>query len=164
LTTVAVAPPERLERRLSAVATRKTPERRTFSARTFAGFGALAAAAILSLGITTHQLSEENARNDAVLATIANSHFKHVSMTPTIPGAPVAKVLYAPASRWVYVIVDAAKCDCRVVGDENGASLDLGSPASDGHVSTLFLKDTKVPQTVRLVGTSGVVVAEAPLQ
>jgi len=150
MTTPLVSAPATLESRIKRIA---EPRR---SKGPSAMWGALAAAVILTLGLSTMHFREETLRSDAVLATIATSHFKHVSLTSHTIGAPPAKVLYAPDRSWIYLIVDAAPCECHLIAVYGNRVRDFGAPEQNDLTSTLFIKNAGKPASVRLVGKSGV--------
>jgi hypothetical protein len=171
MTTPLVNPPSRLEERIERIGAAPTKLTLMRPGRSLAPWAALAAAVILSLGITTGHLWQENHslqtmafRTDAVLATIATSHFKHVSLTPRAQGVPPAKVLYAPDRSWIYLVVDAVACNCRLEARYGDGFRNLGAPRSNDFTSTLFVKNTGRPTSVRLIGASGEVIADADLQ
>jgi hypothetical protein len=156
MTTPLVNAPATLESRIKRIAEPQRSKLALWRARSSAMWGALAAAVILTLGLTTMHFRQETLRSDAVLATIATSHFKHVSLTPRAIGAPPAKVLYAPDRSWIYLIVDAAPCECHLIAVYGDRVRDFGAPEENDLTSTLFIKDAGKPTSVRLVGNSGV--------
>jgi hypothetical protein len=133
------------------------------------GFLATAAALLFAVGVGGGLLAERSleiggaARDSAVLATIATSHFNHVSFTARDPAAPVTKVLYARDGGWFYVIVDSAACNCRVFGRSAAVQRDLGSPEVHGNTATLFVRDFRRPTSLELVRASGGVLSSASL-
>ncbi|MBV8601855.1 MAG: zf-HC2 domain-containing protein [Candidatus Eremiobacteraeota bacterium] len=157
-TTSLVEPPGGLERRVAPAARRQWPV-----------WGSLAAALALSVGINATLLRHDSdvktlaLMDDAALSTIATSHFRHETLTPRRPGAPIAKALYAADGTWLYVIVDATDCRCRVVIKNNSGERDLGAPHAGSKASTLFERGQGSPQTVALVDGAGRVVADAEL-
>jgi hypothetical protein len=133
-------------------------------------FLATAAALLLAVGIGGGALLERSAdtrqaaRESAVLATIATSHFNHVSFTRRDASAPVAKVLYARDGAWFYVLVDSATCDCRVVAHSGTSERDLGPLEVRGSAATLFVRDFPArPIALDLVDASGRILANATL-
>jgi hypothetical protein len=147
MTTPLVSAPASLESRIKRIA----EPRRSKAAL----WRALAAAVILTLGLSTMHFRQESLRSDAVLATIATSHFKHVSLTSRAIGAPPAKVLYAPDRSWIYLIVDSAPCECHLIAVYGDRVRDFGAPEQNDLTSTLFIKNAEKPTSVRLVGKSG---------
>jgi hypothetical protein len=115
---------------------------------------AAAATFVLAVGITltavlqTHRLQNQLGSNDAVLATIATSHFNHTEFSKAVPGAPTAKVLYGRHGEWLYVIVDSTADRVHVIAQRNGAPVDFGSLHANGETATLFVRD---PGTVARV-------------
>jgi hypothetical protein len=107
--------------------------------------------------------SAQTARESAVLATIASSHFNHVSFTSRGASSPVSKVLYARDGAWFYVVIDSAACACRVVARSVAAERDLGQPTVRGSTATLFERDFPHPTALELVDASGRVVSAATL-
>ena len=167
-----VEPPERLGSRIAAsgdVVVPLAPHGAWSRPRPVPGFLATAAALLFAVGVGGGLLAERSletggaARDSVVLATIATSHFNHVSLTPRDPAAPVTKVLYARDGAWFYVIVDSAACDCHVVGRSAAAQRDLGSPEVHGNTATLFVRDFPRPTSLELVRASGGVLSSASL-
>ena len=167
-----VEPPERLGSRIAAsgdVVVPLAPRGARSRTRAVPGFLATAAALLFAVGVGGGLLAERSletggaARDSVVLATIATSHFNHVSFTPRDPAAPVTKVLYAHDGGWFYVIVDSAACDCHVVGRSAAAQRDLGSPEVHGNTATLFVRDFPRPTSLELVRASGGVLSSASL-
>jgi hypothetical protein len=166
-----VEPPSRLGTRIAASAgVAAPPLRRAARPRApFAGVLAAAAALALAVGIGAGTFveregqSERAAREGAVLATIATSHFYHVSFTAKAAGAPIAKALYARDGAWFYVIVASASCECRLIARSSSGERDLGVPQRRGAAATLFVRDFPRPTTLELVNRSGGVVSSASL-
>lgn len=130
---------------------------------------AVAASLTLALGVgagTVVQRSVDGAaaaRNGAVLATLANSHFLHVSLTPHDPAVPVSKAIYARDGAWIYVVIDNANCRCHVVVRSGSEQRDLGAPQTVGGSSALFASGIAHPASVELVADSGRTLADATL-
>jgi hypothetical protein len=130
---------------------------------------ATAAALLLAAGIGSGALLEHTtdmrqaAGDSAILATIAASHFNHVTFTPRDAAAPVTKVLFARDGAWFYVIIDSAACNCRVITRNASGSNDLGAPAVRGSTATLFVRDTPRPSSIALVAPDGRILSEATL-
>jgi anti-sigma factor RsiW len=169
-------PPGRLGSRIAASAQtvtapapRREQPRASRTARPAAGFLATAAALLLAAGIGGGVLVERSAdgrqaaRDSAILATIASSHFNHASLTPRDPAAPVSKVLYARDGAWYYVVVDSATCACRVVASTASGERDLGEPEVRGSTATLFVRNLPRPRSLELVGASGRIISGARL-
>ncbi len=170
-------PPERLGSRIAASAqavvpfvprpVSGTPSRRPVRPAT--GFLATAAALLIAVGTGGGVLVERSAESrqaasdSAVLATIANSHFNHVSFSPRDPAAPISKALYARDGAWFYVVVDSATCDCRVIAHSPAGRRDLGKPDVRGTTATLFVRDFPRPASLDLVDASDRVIAGARL-
>jgi hypothetical protein len=166
-------PPERLGSRIAASARAAVPlgprreARRT--ARPVAGFYATAAALLLAAGVGGGALVEHSAdvrqaaRDSAILATIASSHFNHVTFTAHDAAVPVSKVLYARNGAWFYVVIASSACDCRVVARSAAGERDLGKPDVRGNTATLFVRDFPHPTSLELVGPSEQVIADAAL-
>ncbi|MGH7838969.1 MAG: hypothetical protein ACREQC_14250, partial [Candidatus Binataceae bacterium] len=107
------------------------------------GFGALARhLAVLQATI---------ARNDLVFATMTHTHFRHAQFVDRAASGLVAKAIYAPSGAWLYVIVDAADCGCRVVAQTAAGPRDLGPPQPEGQTSTLFVPAAAKPAGLALV-------------
>jgi hypothetical protein len=129
---------------------------------------AAAAAVFVALGITlgalfqTQRLSGRVAADDAVLATLATSHFNHAQFVAAAPGAPVAKLLNARHGEWLYVIVDAPADGLRVVAARAGSTVDLGAVATHGRTSTLFVRDPGTFERVDLERGGSVVETATP--
>ncbi len=171
------APPERLAARIMASAQTVVPFTPHDAAATPAArpprrlpsFLATAAALLLAAGLGGGVLLERNgdmrqaARDSAILATIASSHFQHVSFTSRDSAAPVSKALYARDGAWFYVVVDSATCACHVVARSAAGERDLGEPDARGSTATLFVRDFPRPTSLELVGASGRVIANATL-
>jgi hypothetical protein len=173
LTVARATPPARLGRRIAASAQAGSPARVAGRSRaTFTGWYATAASVAFVLGIgggiTADRMAtagKSNGADDRALATLATAHFLHESFRADTPGAPVAKVIYARDGGWLYVIVDAPDCRCRIVAGSGAGQRDLGPPLQHGSTSTLFVEAAGRPSTLRLVrdGTSGTL-ADTPLK
>jgi hypothetical protein len=154
-------PPERLGARIAAAARAPALRRR--------GAPAIAAALILAVGLAGGAFVERSfqvardAGDGAVLATIASSHFEHVSFTANAPAAPVAKAIYARDGSWLFVVVDSASCGCRVVARAAGSDRDLGPPQVRGGTATLFVRGVPRPSSLALDDASGRALATATL-
>jgi anti-sigma-K factor RskA len=162
-------PPERLGERIAASARATPPVRavRRFgvSRRVLALAAALVLAAGIGGGVALERASglARDARDGAVLATLANAHFEHVAFNPRSPRAPVAKAIYARDGTWLYVIVDSGTCDCRVVARSAAGERDLGAPEPRGEVATLFVRGAARPTGLLVEDASGDVLAAATL-
>lgn len=78
-------------------------------------------------------------RDNVALSALVNSHFNHVSFTPSVPGAPPAKLLYARAGEWLYVIVVQPRSDLTVeVRDAHGVRT-VGTIAGNRPQGSLFV-------------------------
>jgi hypothetical protein len=165
--------PERLGSRVAAsaravvpLAQRRAPRRAIGPA---SGFLAAAAALLLAVGIGGGALLERSAearrdaRESAVLATIATSHFNHVTLTAREPSAPISKVLYARDGAWFYLVIDGAACNCRVVVRSAAGERDLGKPEARAGTATLFERDVARPASLELVDPSDRVISSAAL-
>lgn len=170
-----IEPPERLGARVASSAREiapraplapATPRRQS---RTAPGFLAAAAAVLLAIGAGGGVLVERSAdlrqaaRDSAILATIASSHFNHAGFTARDPSAPVAKALYARDGAWLYVVVDSATCDCSVVARSAAGERDLGKPEVRGKTATLFVRDFPRPLALELIGPAGRAISGATL-
>ncbi|HXP92207.1 MAG TPA: zf-HC2 domain-containing protein [Candidatus Binatia bacterium] len=108
---------------------------------------ATAAALVVAVGVTiaslfqVQHLQARLSSDDAVLATIATSHFNHTAFAKTVRDAPTAKLLNGRHGEWLYVIVDAPASDLHVVGDRSGAPIDLGIVQVHGKTATFFVRD-----------------------
>jgi hypothetical protein len=169
-----VDPPQRLGARIaaSAASAQVVPlasRKRERAAWRVPSFYATAAAVLLTAGVGGGALVEHaaNARqaahDSAVLATIATSHFNHVTFTAHDPAVPVSKVLYARDGAWFYVVIAGSNCDCRVVARSATAQRDLGRPDVRGDAATLFVRDFPRPTSLELVDGSGRNVSDARL-
>ena len=170
-------PPERLGSRIAASAQSVAPfspraataARRARPPGVAPGLLATAAALLLAVGVGGGALVErsadvrEAARDSSVLATLATSHFNHVSLVSHTTSAPAAKVLYGRDGAWFYVVVDSATCDCRVIAASRAGRHDLGKPEVRGTTATLFVRNIPRPISLDLVDASGSVIAGAPL-
>jgi anti-sigma factor RsiW len=129
----------------------------------------LAAAIVVAAGSAGGALVEHAAdvraaaSQSAVLATLANSHFLHVSLSARRADAPVSKAIYARDGAWVYVIVDRASCACRVVARTTAGPIDLGAPETRGTTATLFTRAIARPTSVALVDAAGQILSDATL-
>ncbi len=163
-------PPVRLGERIAASARaqapRRLPPRWTWPAPSLL---AVAASLIIAAGAGSGALLEhaadvrQAARESAVLATLANAHFLHTSLTARDPAAPVSKVIYARDGAWMYVVVDSATCRCHVVVRLASGEQDLGDPDARGTTSTLFARTASRPTSVALVDAAGHVMSAATL-
>lgn len=168
-----IEPPERLAARIAASA--KTfvplaPARFTrVSSWHMPSLYATAAALLLAAGVGGGALLERSAdtrqaaHESAVLATIATSHFNHVTLTARAPAVPVSKVLYARDGAWLYVVIDGTTCDCRVVLRSSAGARDLGAPAVRGSTATLFVTDAARPTSIELETRAGQNLSSASL-
>jgi len=173
--TAQVEPPARLAARVAASAAATptviplAPRRPERAARPGSAWYAAAAALVLGVGVGGGALVEhaadvgQAARDSAVLATIATSHFNHVTLTVRDATAPVSKVLYARDGAWFYVVIDSAACDCRIVSRSAAGVRDLGRPTVRGSTATLFVRDDPRPNSIALVNAAGRVISEATL-
>jgi hypothetical protein len=169
-TTPIVQPPARLRERIARSAHAELTREKRMRIPMVTAWGSLAAALVISLSANlglwdqSSHLRAAATHSDAVLATLATSHFRHVTLDARSAGVPTTKALYAPDRSWIYVIMDAPSCDCRVVaGDARGLS-DLGTPQRVEKTSTLFAGATDHPQTIALVDPSGKILASADLK
>ncbi|MFY9781134.1 MAG: zf-HC2 domain-containing protein [Candidatus Baltobacteraceae bacterium] len=166
-------PPLRLGSRIAASAKsvvplgpRRRPARPAAPAR---GFLATAAALLLAVGFGGGALVERSvevrqaAQDGAILATIASSHFLHVSLTARTAAGPVSKVLYARDGAWFYLVVDSATCECRALARSATTERDLGKPEVRGSTATLFVRDFPRPTSLELVDASGRILSGATL-
>jgi hypothetical protein len=168
-----VEPPERLGSRIAASAATVVPlvPRREVprAAWRVPAFSAAAAALLLGGGIGGGALVEHSAdvrqaaRDSAVLATIATSHFNHVTFTARTAGVPVSKVLYARDGAWFYVVIAGSSCDCRVVARSAAGERDFGKADVRGDVATLFARTSTRPAALELVDATGHTVSAATL-
>lgn len=112
-----------------------------------AGRLAMAAALAVAIGVTvaslfqTQHLAARINADDAVLATIATSHFNHTQFAKISRTAPTAKLLNARHGEWLYVIIDAPANGLHVVAERGGTTVDLGPAQVHGRTSTLFVRD-----------------------
>jgi anti-sigma-K factor RskA len=155
-----------LRRRIAAIGgAAPIPLRRaTFlETRTFANWGGLAAALLVAIvgGVAGSRnvihLNDVLRQDDVSLAVIANSHFKHATLTKVDPSAPTAKVLWGTSKRWVYVIVDSPVCACRVIAFTAAGERDLGAPLARGATAVLFADNLPAVQRIELRRTAVVV-------
>jgi len=170
-----VDPPQRLGSRIAAAAASAAvvslaaSRKRERAAWRVPSFYASAAAVLLTAGVAggafvEHAANVRQAAHDsAVLATIATSHFNHVTFTAHVPAAPVSKVLYARDGAWFYVVIAGSTCDCRVIARSATAQRDLGKPAVRGDAATLFVRDFPRPTSLELIDASGRDVSDATL-
>ena len=170
-----VDPPQRLGSRIAASAASAAvvplaaSRRRKRAAWRVPSFYATAAALLLTAGVGGGAFVEhaanvrQAARDSAVLATIATSHFNHVTFTARTPAVPVSKVLYARDGAWFYVVIAGSTCDCRVIARSATAQRDLGKPAVRGDAATLFVRDFPRPTSLELIDASGRDVSDATL-
>jgi len=165
-----VEPPSRLGERIAASARAQAPSRlpRRWAWPT-SSLLAVAASLVVAIGAGSTALVEhasdvrQAARDSAVLATLAQAHFLHTSLTARDPAAPVSKVIYARNGAWMYVVVDSATCRCHVVARFASGEQDLGDPDARGTTSTLFARTPSRPTSVALVDASGHVISDARL-
>ena len=169
-TTPIVQPPPRLRERIARSAQAELTREKRMRIPMMTAWGSLAAALVISLSTNlglweqSSHLRAAASNNDATLATLATSHFRHVNLAARTAGVPTTKTLYAPDRSWIYVIMDAPSCACRVLaGDAHGFS-DLGTPQRIEKTSTLFARPTAHPQTIALVDPSGKILASADLK
>jgi hypothetical protein len=169
-----VDPPERLGSRIAAsaasaavvLAAHRKPER---AAWRIPVFYSTAAAVLLTAGVgggvfVEHASNVRQAAHDsAVLATIATSHFNHVTFTAHTAAVPVSKVLYARDGAWFYVVIAGSTCDCRVIARSATGERDLGKPDVRGDAAALFVRDFPHPTSLELVDASGHRVSDATL-
>jgi hypothetical protein len=166
-------PPERLGARIAVSAKVVVPLAPRLEVRRAAAAArssyATAAALLLAAGIGGSALVEHSAEvgqaahDSAVLATIATAHFNHVSLSARESSAPVSKVIYARDGAWLYVVIDSARCDCRVVARSAARERDLGKPEVRGSTATLFVRDFPRPTSLELVDAAGRIIAGAAL-
>lgn len=136
--------------------------------RTVPVWYALAAAFVLMLGVTVASLFQaqtlalRSAADDAILATIATSHFNHTDFTPLVAGAPVAKVLNARTGEWLYIIVDGAVPGCTAYATRGDSRVELGDIALHGKTSTLFVRNPGVLTRLELVRNGAVMESASP--
>lgn len=148
-----VAAPDDLGKRIRASAggSRRRPALRGAVLR----FGALAAGFALLVAGTAGtreflHLRTLATQDDAILATVATSHFKHATFAKSDPAAPAAKVLWGLGRGWIYVIVNAADCNCRVIVTTSDGERDLGAPVPRGRTSATFARDLPPVRRVEL--------------
>jgi anti-sigma factor RsiW len=157
-----IEPPAELGRRLSASAAPQASRLVPRQAHVARWSMAAAACLIFITGLYGVALFRQSADlraavkgDDLAFATIATSHFKHESFVAREPGAPAAKVLYAPDGAWFYVVVDSGACACRVVAHSAAGERDLGAPQSRVTTSTLLIRDFPRPLSLDLVREGG---------
>lgn len=141
-----VAPPPELERRIAAIGRVAPLRRQARPVRSFVGWGALAASLVVVLGGAAGtrgvlHMRDVVAQDDAALAVLANSHFKHATLAKVDRSAATSKVLWGLSNRWVYVMVDTSTCACRVAVVTDAGERDLGAPLERGTTSVLFAND-----------------------
>jgi hypothetical protein len=166
-----IAPPERLRSRLLASASALAVAAAPVERRPQRTLQRLAMAASLVFGIVVAsgglfewtEQARQTARDSAILATIASSHFRHVSLTARTKDGPTAKVLYASDGSWMYVVIDSSSCICHVVARSAGTRRDFGLPEARGATSTVFTRDAGRVTAVALVDPAGTVIADAQL-
>ncbi len=166
-------PPDRLQARIAASAAAVVPLVSRRASRRAAwrapAFAAAAAAVLLAAGIGGGEYVERSgnarqaAHDSAILATIATSHFNHVTFTTRAAGVPVSKALYARDGAWFYVVIAGSACDCRVVARSAAGERDLGQPEVRGSSAALFVRDIPRPTSLALVDPSGRTLADATL-
>jgi Putative zinc-finger len=161
-------PPERLRSRIAASAQAAVPL--ALRCVPQPNFYATAAALLLAAGIGGGALVEHSeevrqaAHDSAVVATIATSHFNHVTFTAHESSAPISKVLYARDGAWFYVVIDSTTCNCHViVRSASGDERDLGTPEVRGSTATFFTRDFPRPTLLKLVDASGRIISGATL-
>jgi hypothetical protein len=164
-----VAPPAALGRRIAASARAANPSLTRRAAWPLPSVLTTAASVALAIGIGAGALVEhgrdtrEAARQSAIVATLADAHFLHVSLTPRAAGVPASKAIYGRDGAWLYVVIDAATCACRVVVRTATGERDLGPPDTRGTTATLFTRDAVHPTSVALVDDAGRIRADAQL-
>ncbi len=177
------ASPARLGERIAAAARTIVPQRpvasasqgsragrrRRWASLSWQSWSAVAASVAFILGIgggvwldRTNQTRLGAAGDERALERIATSHFRHASFIGREAGAPVAKVLYARDGAWIYVVVDARDCACRVVAHSENGTHDLGPLHEHGATKTLFNDGAGRPVTLELM-RGGQRVADATL-
>ena len=149
-------PPPELARRISAIGRIAPLHRRSARpAQTFVRWGMLAASLLVLFGGVAGtrgvlHLRDIAAQDDAALAVVANSHFKHATLTKVDPNAPTSKVMWGPSNRWVYVVVDSATCRCRILAKTDAGERDLGAPLERGTTAALFANDLSPVRSIEL--------------
>jgi hypothetical protein len=112
--------------------------------RGWPGWGLAAAAAFALLvggGWQNYQFRSALQSQDVILAQIVHSHFNHVSLTTSLPDTSFgAKALFARDGSWVYLIVDHPPASLHVMATSASGVEDLGEPAVNNGVATLFLR------------------------
>jgi len=132
------------------------------------GWMATAAALAVAIGVTiasllqTQHLQARISADDAVLATIATSHFNHTAFAKIVRDAPTAKLLNGRHGEWLYVIVDAPASDVHVVADRSGTTIDLGIVQVHGKTATLFVRDPGTLGRVALERDGAVIETATP--
>jgi hypothetical protein len=170
LTIPLVEPPASLGRRIAAITNAPVPFARPRKAFFSAPPGWLAAAASVAFvlgiggGVAYDRIATPVPEDNAALATLATSHFLHANFTARDPSAPPAKVIYARDGSWLYVIVDAGQCDCRIEAVRGGSHVELGSPRSHGTTATLWVPKAGRPAALALVSDTNHTVADVPLK
>lgn len=103
---------------------------------------AFAAGFVLAiLGMLVANVEERNQRHLIALQSTAmtamlHGHFIHAQFATIVPGAPLAKVVFAREKRWLYIIVEGNRA-LQVVGEPGDVS--LGTTRPFGSTSTLFV-------------------------
>jgi len=150
------APPPELAERIAAIG-RVTPLRRKPAplAQRFSRWGALAASLLIVIGgaagtRTVLHMRDIVVQDNMALAVVANSHFKHATLTKADPSAPTSKVLWGLSRHWVYVIVASPDCACRVVAITAAGERDLGPPLERGTTAALFANDLPPVRRIEL--------------
>lgn len=123
----------------------------------------LAAGLILPLLIllpVAFRARQAQERNDVALSALVNSHFNHVSFTPSVAGVPPAKLLYARSGEWLYVIIEQPRSDVTVeVRDARGKHT-VGTIGGNRPEGALFVRRPGRVQEV-LLNLNGVTLAVA---
>ncbi|MBD5635560.1 MAG: zf-HC2 domain-containing protein, partial [Candidatus Eremiobacteraeota bacterium] len=102
---------------------------------------AVLALALVGLGMQTLDTRKREAAVDVALATIAGSHFKHVTATATPAVDIVTKVLYASDGSWVFVIARGnAVGGLRAYVRSGTSETDLGSLVVTGSSASLLVR------------------------
>jgi hypothetical protein len=132
------------------------------------GWMATAAAFAVAIGVTiaslvqTQHLQARLSADDAILATIATSHFNHTTFTKAAADGPTAKVINGRHGEWLYVIVDAPVSDMHVVANRAGTNVDLGTLQIHGRTSTLFKRDPGTLDRIDLQRNGSVIETAKP--
>jgi hypothetical protein len=132
---------------------RVLPLRRGTMQRWYAAAAVFVLMAGVSLGslLDVHTLADRVSSDDAILSTIATSHFNHAEFTPVAAGAPVAKVLNSRNGDWVYIIVDGVVDDCTAFAVHAGRRVELGDVTIHGKTSTLFVPNPGPVERIDLI-------------